>query len=432
MFSSLFSGPTDPTAPNFHSTVKGGETQLFGPLEAKDLEWTIGSGFITETQIWYHTLADGTFLICQIIHSSVGMWYPTVQFTCKIYDPKSGDKTWKSLNVSNFVAPPPDTSSQTYDKRSCKSDQFSVIHQTTTSDPTYAESYKITANLGDDLQISLVVSRPTTIPGFKLGKGPQGGFSNFGTNVEKPDGYVIHRFWPRTICTGHIIHNGQATVADGTGMFIQAIQGMRPNLIASRWNFADFQSDAHGGVSAIQMEFTTIDAYGRKGAGSGGVTVNIGAVVVGGKLAAVTGETVWADEKDSVPAEAAVMSRAVHHELQFDAETGYNPPSLVEFTWAGPAIESTGSVKANVKVNVGTADKPNGLVEKVDVLAEIPYVLKAFVNYVAGTKPYIYQWLNPVDLVLTAPNAFIDGSGDGEKTVTVPGIMFNEATFISE
>ena len=321
------------------------------------------------------------------------MWYPTVQFTCKIYDPKSQEKTWKSLNVTNFATPPPPNSQRSFDKRSSKSDQFSVYHKAAPpSDTQYAESYEILANLGDDLQISLVVSRPTGIPGFKLGQGPRGGFSYFGADVDRADGYVIHRFWPRTHCTGHIIHNGRATDAIGTGMFVHAIQGMRPNLVAARWNFADFQSEELGGTSAIQMEFTTIDAYGGKGAGSGGVTVNIGSVVVGGKLVAVTGETVWRDE---VPSEdARVKSRAVHLEPEYDPETGYEQPSKIRFEWAGASVVPSiakGDVKAVLDVHVGGPGAPNGLIEKVDVLAEIPYVLKAFVNYVAGTKPYIYQ-----------------------------------------
>ena len=52
-----------------------------------------------------------------------------------------------------------------------------------------------------------------------------------------------------------------------------AVMGMRPNLIAARWNFADFQSTEHGGVSAIQMELTTQKEHGREGSGSGGVVV---------------------------------------------------------------------------------------------------------------------------------------------------------------
>lgn len=247
------------------------------------------------------------------------------------------------------------------------------------------------ANLSDDLQLSFDVSRPVSVPGFKIGQGPKGGFSYFGPDVNKPDGYVVHRFWPHTVASGHIIRKGQAVAAKGIGMFVHAIQGMRPNLVASRWNFANFQSRAHGGVSAIQMEFTTLDTHGRHGAGSGGVTVNVGSLVLGGKLAAVTAETKWPDE---VPEESApVISRVTHVEPIQDADTGYRKPSALDFRWAGPSIFTVpqGTISASLYVDVGDLAHPKGLIEKVDVLAEIPYVIKTMVNYVAGTKPYIYQ-----------------------------------------
>lgn len=318
------------------------------------------------------------------------MWYPTVQFTFKLWDPKSQDRTWKSVNVSNFVTPPPSTANKSYDKRSCKSDEFSVIHNASSSDPAYAESYTVNANLGKEVQVSVVVSRPVGIQGFKMGKGPKGGFSQFGPDKENPEGYVVHRFWPRSHISGHVISEGRAIEAKGAGMFIHAIQGMRPNLIAASWNFADFQSDEFGGTSAVQMEFKTIDAYGRKGAGSGGVKVNVGAVVIGGKLVSVTGETTW---PDAGPESESIKSRAQHLDAKPDPDTGYAKPTKIQYTWSGlSAVESApGIVEASLTVDVGTPAEPKGLIEKVDVLAEVPYVLKAFVNYVAGTKPYIYQ-----------------------------------------
>lgn len=313
------------------------------------------------------------------------MWYPTIQFTCKIYNPNTKETVWRSINVNNFVTPPPGL-----DKRSCKADEFSITCKPTT-DPAHPETYVIRANLSDDLQVSLDVLRPASVPGFKVGQGPKGGFSYFGPDVNKPDGYVVHRFWPHTIANGHIIRKGQASTIKGIGMFVHAIQGMRPNLVASRWNFANFQSSAHGGVSAIQMEFTTLDTHGRHGAGSGGVTVNVGSLVLGGKLAVVTAETKWPDEvaEESAP----VISRVTHVEPVQDADTGYRKPRALDFRWAGPSILTVpqGTITASLSVDVGDLAHPKGLIEKVDVLAEIPYVIKTMVNYVAGTKPYIYQ-----------------------------------------
>src|SRR5258708_22841147 len=103
-------------------------------------------------------------------------------------------------------------------------------------------------------------------------------------------------------------------------MLVQAIQGMRPKLVASRWDVAHFQSPAHGGVSAVQMEFTTTSAYGRKGAGSGYVSVNVGGLVIGGKLATVTAETKWPDEAQ--PEKADPVSRAQHVGGAHHPETG--------------------------------------------------------------------------------------------------------------
>lgn len=293
--------------------------------------------------------------------------------------------TWKSVNVSNFVTPPPG-----HDKRSSKADEYSITYKSHPGSDT-PEGYVVRANLGDDLQISLDITRPASVPGFKIGKGPKGGFSYFGTDLASPEGYVVHRFWPRTQATGIIVWKGRALDVKGPGMFVHAIQGMRPNLVAARWNFAHFQSDAHGGASAIQMEFTTTDHYGKKGPGSGFVTVNVGSLVLGGKLAAVTAETKWPGETQ--PEQAEVISRAVHSKASHDPDTGYAAPTELQFRWAGPSLvaDAPGKIDANLQVDVGAPNDPKGLIEKVDVLAEIPYVIKTMVNYVAGTKPYIYQ-----------------------------------------
>ena len=237
--------------------------------------------------------------------------------------------------------------------------------------------------------MSLEIQRPASIPGYKVGKGPQGGYSYFGPDPQKAEGYVIHRFWPRFKATGTVIRSGKAIPVQGSGMLVHAIQGMRPNLVASSWNFAHFQSDQLGGVSAIQMEFKTLDAYGKHGAGSGGVVVNVGSLVVGDKLAAVTAETKWPGEAPS----SSVVSQTTHLKPEQDPDTSYRKPTGILFDWKAPSIipGARGTIEAKLQVDLGSVAEPKGLIEKVDVLAEIPYVLRVAVNYVAGTKPYIYQ-----------------------------------------
>ncbi|KAH9063849.1 oxidative stress survival Svf1-like protein [Lactarius vividus] len=374
MFSSFFSSApaVDPQAPNFLpvSSLFSSE-ELYGELESKDLEWKCESGFVTETQIWYSILEDGSSLMCQVIHSSVGVWYPTIQFTFKVFNPKTGEKTWRSVNVTNFVTPPPNL-----DKRSSQADEFTITHKDA-PDTEFPESYTITVNLAQEVQISLEVRRPVGVPGFKIGKGPDGGYSYFGPDAAQPEGYVVHRFWPLTKTSGSITMNGKQLAVESPGIL------------------------AHGGVSAIQMEFTTTNDYGRKGAGSGYVSVNVGGLVVGGKLAAVTAET-----------------KSAH-----DPDTGYPQPTELLFRWAAPSIlpDAAGLIEGTLVVD--------GLIEKVDVLAEIPSVVKTVVKYVAGTKPYIYQWITPAKLKLTGSDLLLPGL---EKGLEVEGFAYTEATFISE
>ncbi|KAF5359490.1 hypothetical protein D9756_003467 [Leucocoprinus leucothites] len=427
MFSSFFStsAPTDPQAQNFFAVADGvPANELYGELEQADTEWLCAGGFVTETQVFYLITEDGKSIMCQVIHSSVGLWYPQIQFTCKVYDSKTGEQVWKSVNVNNFVTPPPGL-----DKRSSKADEYSITYKTHPDKPDFPESYSIVANLGPDAQIFLDLKRYGAARGFKVGKGPKGGHSYFGTDPEKADGYVVHRFWPRLFGEGHFVHNGKAQAISGSGMFVHAIQGMRPNLVAASWNFGHFQSSGDGGVSAIQMEFSTINQYGKRGAGSGGVVVNVGSLVVGNKLVAVTAETKWPGE-DPAPGEAVVQSKVTHLQPEHDPDTGYNKPNEILFEWKGKSLipDASGDISASALVNLGTVAKPQGLMEKVDVLAEIPYVVKMAVNYVAGTKPYIYQWYNPAVLKITGSEGIQAGLSQG---VEVKGILYNEATFIS-
>ncbi|RDB26308.1 Survival factor 1 [Hypsizygus marmoreus] len=424
MFASIFStsAPVDPTAPNLHPVSSAfKDNELFGKLEPNDTKWLCAGGFVTETQTFYVSADDGTWVMCQVIHSAVGVWYPTIQFVFKLYNPTTNETIWKSINVNNFVTPP-----QGLDKRSSKADEFSITYKYTPGSDR-PESYTIRANLAADLQLSFDLSRPASVPGYKIGQGPKGGYTYFGPDPAKAEGYVVHRFWPHLMAEGHVIHAGKAVTLRGPGMFVHAIQGMRPNLVASAWNFANFQSEQHGGVSAIQMEFKTCDTHGKKGAGSGGVWVNVGSLVVAGKLASVTAETKWPDEE---LLDNAVISRATHLKPVFDPATSYKQPSAILFQWQGRSLiaDSPGALAAKLHVDVGDVENPKGLIEKVDVLAEIPYVIKVAVNYVAGTKPYIYQWNNPTTLSITGPDSLVPGLSKG---LEITGTLFNEATFIS-
>ncbi|WVR06944.1 hypothetical protein IAU60_003980 [Kwoniella sp. DSM 27419] len=417
--SSSNSAPSGPTFFPVTSALSG-----FGELTSADTAWAniSNKGFQTETQIWYSILEDGSSLMVQIIWSYTGIFLvpATTQMTFKLYNPKTKKTVWRSLNASG----------QKFDKQNLKADQFEIKHS---GSPTTEEVYHITATLDKSVHFDLTFTRPADAPGFKYGKGPQGGISTFGKEQDesKRDGFVVHRFHPLAYSAGTLSIEGQTVDAKGDAMFVNAIQGMRPNLIASRWNFAFFttvggQDDAKlGGVRAIQMEFETTDDYGPKGAKSGRTKVNIGCIyTTKASPLIVTGQTHSpASNSGAYPSLSGDVSSATHYGPVRDKETGYAVPSAIAYQWESNKINGEGRVTAKIELaNAGATVGTNGLMEKVDVLAEIPYVIRKGLAAVTGTKPYIYQYQNNVTLEVTM---------DGE-TIPVKGTLFNEASFVSE
>ena len=172
-----FRSETDNSTKAIHTpSSRNPANALYGPLAQSDGEMLCSSGFVTETMTWYSTLEDGGLFCVQIVHSSVGLWYPTIQFTFKYFkagasasDPAT--RIWKSTNVSNFVTPAPGSA----DKRSCKADEFSCIFTPSTGAEGSQDTYNITANLSTELQLSIVLVRPEGAPGYKVGGGEDGG-----------------------------------------------------------------------------------------------------------------------------------------------------------------------------------------------------------------------------------------------------------------
>ncbi|WFD33913.1 Putative cell survival pathways protein [Malassezia cuniculi] len=430
---SWFTGSEQPNAQgaasgtNFRAvTDEFDQGSLYGPLEPADLEWTCPTYISTETQTWYAVIEDGSFVTCQIIYSPIGIWNPQVQMTFKYSNPKTGKKVWKSVNVSKFKLQD--------DKRSCQSEIFTVTLKDAADG---SQEFDINAKLDDEVQILISFVRPKEALGWKLGNGATGGMSFFGKQGDANAPVVKHRFWPYAKTKGLVVIGGQAIDCTGQGCFVQALQGMRPNLVAARWNFAWFQSPELDGTSALLMELTTTSDYGKVEASGKREpqVVTFGSVTCQGKLVSVVGATRSALQPDDSPSLHS-GTRVMHLEKVLDPETGYQVPQSMKCTWDGAALIDGAAapstrVTGELVVPLGSPDQVNGLIDKVDILAEIPYVVRKVVNYVAGTKPYIYQTLNEVDLALCLPDALKDGSSEAGP-LHVKGTLFEEHTFISE
>ncbi|ODO09873.1 hypothetical protein I350_02095 [Cryptococcus amylolentus CBS 6273] len=394
----------------------------FGELTSDDTAWlnTNDAGFQTETQTWYTVLADGSVVMVQIIWSYLGVFLipATTQITFKHYNPATKKSIWKSVNASKSK----------FDRQNCKADEFEIKH---TGTPATDETYSITAHLEKDVQISVQFTKPSSAPGFKLGSGPEGGVSTFGKDKLKRDGYVVHRFHPLVKSSGTLVLSGAIVDMAGEGMFVHAIQGMRPNLVASTWNFAFFttapgqEDEKLGAVRAIQMEFETTEDYGPKGPKSGQTKVNIGCVYSSKTDPVpflITGQTHTPAGVEDYPAPSSDVSTASHLNAVVDGETGYSAPGGLEFNWAGDSRDGTGRASARAVIEkAGKVVGEGGLIEKVDVLHEIPYVIRKGLAAATGTKPFIYQYHNPTTLEVTR----------GEETVSVKGWIFNEASFVN-
>ena len=215
-----------------------------------------------------------------------------------------------------------------------------------------------------------------------------------------------HAFWPRCQVQGSIITKTGEIDFKGRGLFIHALQGMKPHhagkiaaslgylptdsTIAAKWNFMNFQSPT---FSAVMMEYTTPASYGS-------TIVNVGGIATDGKILC-----------------ASSSNAATHMKVKQDVENEWPEPEEVKFTWSG-ATENKEPVTALLEGHFGKR------IDRIDVMAKVPGFIKTIVGGTVGTKPYIYQY---------SPQTRLSIKVDINGTETVEeGSLFSEATFISQ
>ncbi|KAK9457408.1 oxidative stress survival, Svf1-like protein [Dipodascopsis uninucleata] len=341
----------------------------FSEVTKEDLEWRNLSYTNVETQTFYLTTTTGHICFVQVILSNLAGIHTTAQFTCRIYHPdKPEESVWTSTHLNEFQV--------SENKLNFSADNLSIQ----LSDDL--KTYTIKSRVNDKSLVDIVITREA--PGFKVGKD---GTTKFGTDIQNPWGSMRHVFWPRATVTGKISVNGKELEVSGHAMYVMALQGMKPHHAAARWNFVNFQGPT---TSAVMMEFTTPPSYGSQ-------TVNVGAIARNDQLLGAT-----------------IFNSAEHTKVKSDDANGWPEPTDIKFVWKGKSPDNATEVEATVEGSI-----PN-LVERVDVMAEIPAFVKKVVAGVAGTKPYIYQYSNPQSIKVTF----------GDETYEEAGHMYNEATFI--
>lgn len=333
----------------------------------EDFAWRKPGYTNVETQTFYFSdLKTGYTGFAQIIHSNLMGVKTTAQFTFRLYNNEKGandpNAIWTSTALEEFRA----EGSNFY----AKNLSFELADDGVT--------YHLKSLVNEDSLVDLTVKRLT--PGVVFGKD---GTTLYGDDLENPWGSMRHAFWPRCSVTGKLsLKNNVQLDIDGFTMFVMALQGMKPHHAAKSWNFLNFQSPH---FSAVQMEFTTPRSYAT-------TKVNIAILA-----------------KDDKVVLTSIDNEVTHEDAETD-EVGWSVPKGITFNFSkdGPDSETVAVVSG----------KLNQLVERVDVMAEIPQFVKNIVSGVSGAKPYIYQFCNPLSIKYGSE--------------TEEGIGFNEATFISD
>ncbi|KAI9339631.1 oxidative stress survival, Svf1-like protein [Obelidium mucronatum] len=354
---------SDPSNPELSSPVEIESTEA----TKDDVKWKLEyPGQATESFTYYLTLDNGTYVLAQMVYSTLGL-APSVQMTLRIYN---ADKTKFSKTVS------PSTSSMkvSADKHSVTCEQFSINFIPETG------SYKLSFHLPE---AAIDVSFDPVTEMFKVNDGK----SMFG--AFEVDGYVEAQFIPKAKVQGTVTFKGAKYEAKGSGQFVKAIQ-CKPQTLA-KWNFFNLQN-AKDALMLYEYDKP-------KSSPSDIKCVSIGAIVRNGQTIAVT-----------------TSNRAVHVQKQLDEDfSGYEVPSQLFLTWNGKTKDSGEDVHVEVSL------VPTNLVDKIDVLAELPFLLRKLIQTFI-TAPYLYQWYEDVSAKVTI----------GKDSFTIDGKAFVECSFLTK
>jgi len=243
----------------------------------------------------------------------------------------------------------------------------------------YGTSYHLKTQ---NKKVSAELTFTQAAPGFKLGRD---GTTTYGTDPAAPWGKMVHNFWARCKVEGSIVGSGTATTIKGVGMYAYALQGMKPHFAARKWNFLSFQGPTY---SAILMEFTAPVAYAE-------TVVAVGAVVKDGEI---------------VFAGASPNTSVKHDTTLTDKNNKLEEPVNATYTISDPTGKSTAIVTGPIAPRL----------DLIDIMGELPAIVKSIATSASGTRPYIYQYGPQTTLNI-----------QGGESVSEKGRAFIEATFIS-
>ncbi|CUS49636.1 LAQU0S24e00870g1_1 [Lachancea quebecensis] len=310
-----------------------------------------------ETQtLYFADLISGNCGFVQLLYSNVlDNLYKSVQLNLKLFSCQNEGKksdlweTFKIEHISRFT------------EYCVESENF--LYELTPADSNnegfgklVLASKNLKSHSGKSFDIALNAS-------FKSGfKAHPDGSSIYTDKHNKSRKIMRHVFVPKSTFSGSFKTEqgsppAQCEFDAVPGLFIEAVQGLSPNKAASRWNFACFLSRELGFVG---MEFTTTADYGKTTVTVTGLGSNEGV------------SAVYASSDPDPESHFAHLSTIKDNDSNWDYPSAIKIP--VEDSFHYLELDSL------------------RLVNRYDILSELPGVVRKIVQSIAGIKPYLYQY----------------------------------------
>lgn len=331
------------------------------PLEAD--QWTVSKGTETETHTFYLFTPDNKLIFCQLAYAKVS-FIRNVQVTFSAIFGKEHAFITSTCSTGSFQ-----TSNN--DLNAC-SDHMEIERT-----PELGFCIKLLPNSGASGE--LWFGSKTT--GWRVGK-------------EKPN--VKHGFYLPCQVSGNLTINkfGSSPLdISGVGFFNHATLSAHPYSIFTVSHFILFNSEK---IKILNLSYKPLKSEND--------ALNVQAFIF------VDGRLCLASDTGSVTFPSA------HNDTEIDLVV----PDEVSFRFEGPALEN-GVPNGKVAKAIVTMKKLE-VVERIDVLASIPYMLRKIVQAFI-TKPYVYQFYPSAKLTVTA-------SDDASETLEAEGQVYYELSYM--
>lgn len=376
--------------------------ELLVPVRLSEFIWKLnGSSWVTETRTFYLLGDNGEFSFLQLAYTSSG-WpvQASFQVTARCFNPLEAKEPIEGRWVTNLPIRRGRGSSDPQkgqDRHAVGCTNHSASGMKLSEDRTgisiHGASISPAPNKRrvDGCYQSTLLGLDFTFE--QLCEGATFGNGSISFGVDGGDGTVSMQFIPFGRAQGTITVDSVPRPFKAHGMMLHQFQGIRPNLVASHWQFSLFISDPDetGEITSIFMiEVRTPATYGS-------ATVNYGGFYSDKRLVALCRD-----------------GKITHTSPIQDTRSAYYIPTGLHLEWQGVTVDGD-SFSANCNVT------PRVLCDRMNLLEQLPFVMRKIVETFV-TRPYVYQWIDRTQLTVSL----------GGSSASIEGWVMTELSFLGD